>query len=131
MKSKKFGRKYYNVKTKTSDGIVHDSGREATRWAQLCLLQRAGKITGLRRQVAYELIPAQYETYERYSKKGQRLKDGARLLERKVEYVADFVYTDAETGENIVEDAKGMRTKDYIIKRKLMLAVHSIRIKEV
>ena len=54
-----------------------------------------------------------------------------RLLERKVTYVADFVYTDAETGENIVEDAKGVRTKDYIIKRKLMLAVHSIKVKEV
>lgn len=54
-----------------------------------------------------------------------------RLLERKVEYVADFVYTDVETGENIVEDTKGIRTTEYIIKRKLMLAVHSIRIKEV
>ncbi len=79
----------------------------------------------------YELIPAQYETYERYSKKGERLKDGARLLERKVDYVADFVYTDVEIGENVVEDSKGIRTKDYILKRKLMLAVHGIRIKEV
>lgn len=78
----------------------------------------------------YELIPAQYETYERYGKKGQRLKDGVRLLEKSVCYVADFVYTIAETGENVVEDSKGVRTKDYIIKRKLMLAVHGIRIKE-
>lgn len=131
MRFKKYGQKYHNTKTQTLDGIVHDSYKEAARWEQLLLLQRAGKITNLRRQVAYELIPNQYETYERYSKNGKRLKDGVRLLERKVEYVADFVYTDAETGENIVEDAKGMRTKDYIIKRKLMLAVHSIRIKEV
>ena len=123
--------KYYNVKTRTSDGNVFDSGKEARRWEQLLLLQKAGKITELRRQVAYELIPAQYETYPRYSKKGDRLKDGQRLLERKVDYVADFVYTDAETGQTIVEDSKGMRTKDYILKRKLMLAVHSIRIKEV
>ena len=127
----RFKNKYYNVKTKTMDGLVFDSTKEAQRWEQLLLLQRAGKITELRRQVAYELIPAQYETYPRYSKKGDRLKDGKRLLERKVEYLADFVYTDAETGENIVEDAKGMKTKDYIIKRKLMLAVHGIRIKEV
>ena len=99
----------------------------------MLLLQRAGKIVELRRQVPYELIPHQYETYERYSKKGERLKDGTRLVERKVEYVADFVYTDAETGETIVEDTKSTatRTKDYIIKRKLMLAVHSIRIREV
>lgn len=123
--------KYYNIKTRALDGTVFDSHKEAIRWDELLLLQRAGKITELRRQVEYELIPAQYETYERYGKSGQRLKDGVRLLERKVCYVADFVYTDAETGENIVEDAKGVRTKDYILKRKLMLAVHSIRIREV
>jgi hypothetical protein len=123
--------KYYNIKTRALDGTVFDSHKEARRWDELLLLQRAGKITDLQRQVRYELIPAQYETYERYGKKGQKLKDGVRLLEKKVCYVADFVYTDAETGENIVEDAKGIRTKDYILKRKLMLAVHSIRIKEV
>lgn len=123
--------KYYNIKTRALDGTVFDSLKEARRWDELTLLQRAGKISDLQRQVKYELIPAQYQTYERFSKKGERLKDGVRLLERKVEYVADFVYTDAETGETIVEDAKGMRTKDYILKRKLMLAVHSIRVKEV
>jgi tRNA A22 N-methylase len=114
-------RKYYNIKTKTSDGIVFDSQKEALRWEQLRILER---------QVAYEIIPAQYETYDRYSKTGKRLKDGQRLVERKVEYVADFVYTDAQTGERIVEDAKGVRTKDYIIKRKLMHAVHGIKIHE-
>lgn len=123
--------KYYNVKTRALDGTVFDSHKEARRWQELLLLQKAGKITDLRRQVEYELIPNQYETYERYGKDGKRLKDGERLLERKVTYVADFVYTIAETGENIVEDAKGVRTKDYILKRKLMLAVHSIRVKEV
>lgn len=127
----RFNSKYYNIKTRASDGIVFDSHKEARRWEQLLLLQKAGKIVELQRQVAYELIPAQYETFPRYSKKGERLKDGQRLLERKVEYVADFVYTDAETGELIVEDTKGVKTKDYILKRKLMLAVHSIRIKEV
>ena len=123
--------KYYNVKTRALDGSVFDSNKEARRWDELLLLQRAGKISDLQRQVKYELIPAQYETYERYSKKGERLKDGVRLLERKVEYVADFVYTIADTGENVVEDTKGVKTKDYILKRKLMLAVHGIRIKEV
>ena len=126
----RYRNKYYNVKTKTSDGQVFDSMKEARRWEQLLLLLKAGEITELQRQVAYELIPDQYETYERYGKRGQRLKDGVRLVERKVEYVADFVYT-TKTGENVVEDTKGVKTKDYIIKRKLMLAVHSIRIKEV
>lgn len=126
--------KYYNIKTKTSDGIVFDSNKEARRWEQLLLLQKAGKITSLRRQVRYELVPAQYETRIRYSAKtGKRLKDEIRLVERKVEYIADFVYTDAETGENIVEDVKSQatRTPEFIIKKKLMLAVHGIRIKEV
>lgn len=125
--------KYYNVKTRTSDGLVFDSTKEARRWEQLLLLQRAGKITSLQRQVPYELLPNQYETYPRYSKKGERLKDGTKLIERAVNYIADFVYTDTETGENIVEDTKSTatRTKDYIIKRKLMYAIHGIRIKEI
>ena len=123
--------KYYNVKTKTSDGTVFDSMKEARRWEQLLLLQKAGKISSLQRQVSYELLPNQYETYERYSKSGKRLKDGTRLVERKVDYVADFVYSDTETGALVVEDTKGVKTTDYIIKRKLMYAVHGIKIKEV
>ncbi len=79
--------------------------------------QRAGAISNLREQVPYELIPA------------HRFEDGT--LERACKYIADFVYTDNETGETIVEDTKGVRTKEYIIKRKLMLFRHGIRIKEV
>lgn len=52
-----------------------------------------------------------------------------KLIERGVYYIADFVYY--RDGEYIVEDTKGVRTKDYIIKRKLMLYVHGIKIKEV
>ena len=95
-----YNSKYYNVKTRALDGTVFDSHKEARRWDELLLLQRAGKISDLQRQVRYELIPAQYETIERYGKDGRRLKDGVRLLERKVDYVADFVYTIADTGEN-------------------------------
>ena len=65
------GNKYGNVKTVTSDGIKHDSIKEANRWCELKLLERAGKITDLQRQVPFELIPAQYEEYERYSKSGK------------------------------------------------------------
>jgi len=123
--------KYGNIMTKTSDGKVFDSKREAGRYEQLRLLERAGEITDLRLQIPYELIPNQYETYERYGKRGQRLKDGVRLLEKKVEYIADFVYKDAKTGVEYVEDTKGKRTKEYIIKRKLMLYVHGIKIREI
>lgn len=120
--------KYQAIKT-VVNGIEFDSRKEARRYQELLLLQRAGVIQDLKMQVKYILVPAQYETYERYGKNGQRLKDGQRLLEKECAYVADFVYT--ENGIEIVEDTKGVKTKDYIIKRKLMLYTHGIRIKEV
>ena len=120
--------KYYAKKT-MFNGIEFDSRKEARRYSELLLLQRAGAIRDLELQKKYVLIPAQYETYERYGKKGQRLQDGHRLVEKECAYLADFVYK--EDGETIVEDTKGIKTKDYIIKRKLMLYVHGIKIKEV
>lgn len=102
--------KYGNIKTRTSDGIVHDSMKEANRWCELNLLLKAGKIQDLQRQVKFELIPKQ---------------DG----ERAVHYVADFVYV--EDGKKIVEDVKGMRTREYKLKKKMMLFFHGIRIKEI
>lgn len=96
-------------------------------------LNKAGKITGLQLQREFELIPAQREhtneIYEKGPNKG-RFKPG-KLLECKCSYVADFVYWDLENNCMVVEDAKGMRTKEYIIKRKLMLHIYGIRIKEV
>lgn len=120
--------KYKAIKC-TVNGIEFDSRKEARRFQELSLLERAGEILNLRRQVKYILIPAQYETYERYGKKGQRLKDGKRLLEKECSYIADFVYE--EGGKLVVEDTKGIKTKDYIIKRKLMLYINGIKIKEV
>ena len=112
--------KYHNRKVQTYDGNVHDSRKEAVRWVQLKLLERAGQITELKRQVKFVLIPTQYEKDENGKKK---------LLEKEASYIADFTYN--ENGQFIVEDAKGFRTKDYIIKRKLMLYVHKIKIREV
>ena len=120
--------KYQAIKT-TVDGIEFDSRKEARRYQELLLLQRAGAIRNLQRQVKYVLIPAQYDTYARLGKKGQRLKDGKVLLERECAYIADFVYE--ENGKTVVEDTKGVKTKDYTIKRKLMLYVHNIKIREV
>ena len=120
--------KYYNKKT-CIDGIEFDSRKEARRYQELKLMERAGVIQDLKMQVKYVLIPAQYETVERYGKSGQRLKDGQKLLEMECSYIADFVYT--ENGKEIVEDTKGIKTKDYIIKRKLMLWIHGIRVREV
>lgn len=117
--------KYRNIK---SGGC--DSRKEARRLQQLQLLEKAGEIRDLQTQVKFVLIPAQYETYERYSKQGKRLKDGVRCVERECAYYADFVYTISATGENIVEDTKSKvtQTKDFVIKKKLMLAVHGIKI---
>lgn len=105
----------------------HASKKEHDRAAQLRLWERAGVISGLREQVSYELIPAQYGTCGT-DFKGRPVRV---LLERAVRYVADFVYTDCDTGDTVVEDTKGVRTRDYIIKRKLMLAVHGIQIREI
>ena len=120
--------KYGNRKVVVG-GIQYDSQKEANRHRELMLLERAGEIENLQRQVTFELIPAQYEVWERYGKKGQRLKDGQKCLEQACVYIADFVYE--EDGKRVVEDVKGYRTKEYRLKRKLMLYVHGVRIHEI
>ena len=111
----------YSNKKAVYNGILFDSKREQKRYSELLLLQRAGAITNLELQKVFELIPAQYETLEN-GKKG-------KCLERAVTYRADFYYI--ENGVPVVEDAKGFRTEVFKIKKKLMLYVHGIRIKEV
>lgn len=106
--------KYRNVKT-VVDGITFDSKKEAERYGRLKLLQRAGRISDLKLQVEFVLFPSYIEN--------------GKVIERAWKYVADFVYT--ENGRQIVEDAKGKRTAEYIGKRKAMLAIHNIRIREV
>ena len=101
--------KYHNKKT-VVDGITFDSKKEADRYVELSIMQKAGTIQGLKMQVPFELIPKQ---------KG----------ERAVKYIADFVYS--EYGQEFVEDVKGKRTPEYVMKRKLMLERHGIRIREV
>lgn len=117
----------YGSKKARVNGIVFDSKKEAIRFKELSLLERAGKITDLKRQVKFVLIPAQREP-NTIGKRGGMKK--GKLLERECSYLADFTYKDAG-GNLIVEDTKGMRTKDYIIKRKLMLFIHGIQIKEI
>lgn len=120
--------KYGNRKI-TRDGMEFDSLKEYRRFCELRLLERAGKVTDLQRQVKFVLIPTQYERFERYSTKtGKRLVDGVRVAEKEVSYIADFVYT--QDGKQVVEDTKGFRTADYILKRKMMLYFHGIKIKE-
>jgi len=106
--------KYGNKKVEVN-GILFDSKKEARRYLELTALEAAGEIKNLRRQFKFLLIPS------------QRI-DG-KVVEREVSYVADFVYE--QNGETIVEDTKGMKTKDYILKRKMMLFFLGVRIREV
>lgn len=122
-------RSKYGNKKVVVNGLKFDSKKEAQRYSYLLMLKNAGTITELELQKEFEIIPAQYETFARYGKNGKRLKDGRRCLERPVKYIADFVYR--KDGELIVEDTKGMLTPDYVIKRKLMLYIHGIRISEI
>ena len=123
--------KYHNEKI-VYDGIKFDSKKEAKRYQQLKMMEKAGYIYDLKRQVKYELIPAQHI-------------DG-KCVERAMTYTSDFEYyvmkplqqktvmadRDAKTiGQHIVEDVKGVRTEVYKIKRKLMLYKYGIRITEV
>lgn len=107
--------KYGNKKT-TVDGKVFDSKKEAMRYIELREMQKAGKIYGLECQKVFELIPK------------QRDENGKAV--RNCEYIADFVYQDKD-GKTVVEDTKGFRTKDYIIKRKLMLHIYGITVTEL
>jgi hypothetical protein len=124
--------KYRNKKI-VRNGIEFDSIREYRRYSELSLLEKSGDITELQRQVVFPLIPTQREepceVYKRGKNKG--LPKPGRVLEKEVNYIADFVYRNSLTGEIIVEDVKGFRTKDYILKRKMMLYFHNIRIREV
>jgi len=105
--------KYRNVKT-VVDGITFDSKREADRYCELKLLQRAGRITDLRLQVPFELQPA-------FTVNGKKV--------RPIHYIADFMYK--ENGVYVVEDAKGHRTKEYMLKRKMYAYKYGREIKEV
>lgn len=96
--------KFRAKKTPCNHGHMHDSAKEAARCNILHIMQAKGMISDLQIQVKYELVPAQ---------KFQNMPN-----ERAVTYKADFVYL--ENGLKVIEDTKGMKTKDYIIKRKLV-----------
>lgn len=99
--------KYRNVRSKG-----RASRRETRRAEELYLLQKLGEITDLEEQVKYELIPKQ---------------EG----ERAVTYTLDFRYFDKRDKKWHHEDSKGFKTQQYVIRRKLMLWIHKIKVEEV
>lgn len=133
MAGNKFGAKKFKD---PATGMEFDSKAEYRRWCELCLLEKAGKISGLCRQVKYELIPAQRAESTGVYKAGPQKglpKPGA-VIEMATSYVADFIYF-GEDGKLVVEDVKGCKKGAaydlFAIKRKLMLYVHGIKVKEV
>ena len=109
----------YHAKRWELDGKVFDSQKEARRYQELRLMERAGLIMNLRMQFPFVLIPEQKD-------------ESGKVLERAVKYKADFMYL-TKDGKIVVEDvkSKATKTREYIIKRKLMLKVHGIQIREV
>lgn len=125
----------YHSKKIVVDGLTFDSKKEWRRFCELSLLEGAGEIADLQRQVKFVLIPAQYEesgeAYKRGIHKGEKKR--GKLLERECAYFADFTYT--KNGEKVVEDVKGYKGggayEVFKIKRKLMLERYGIRVQEV
>lgn len=113
------GNKLHAEKT---DGYA--SKKEAKRAAELRLMEQAGEISDLHEQVRYELLPP------------YRDKNG-KVIERGVDYVADFCYVVTATGERVVEDVKGYRNPSsapyrvFVLKRKMMLHRYGISVREV
>lgn len=107
--------KYHNKKIMV-DGVLFDSKKEYKRYLDLKLLEKAGRIKDLERQVSFELQPA----FTLNNKKFQ-----------KITYIADFVYFDNDKNKQIVEDVKGFKTKDYNLKKKLFAYKYGFEIEEI
>lgn len=122
-------RKYGNSKT-VFKGVEYDSKRERDRHIFLLNAEREGIISDLKRQVTFHLLPAQYETVQKQLK--TKTKEVSVCVERAVDYKADFTYM--KDGQLVVEDtkiAKKLLPPEYVLKRKMMLYFHGIKIKEV
>ena len=118
----------YGSKKVTYNGITFDSKKEMYRYIRLKSMQDEGLISDLRMQVPYEIIPAVYE--EEIVQLKTKVKTINKCVQRAAYYLADFVYKDKD-GNEVVEDAKGMRTEKYLLKKKMMRAFLGITIKEV
>jgi len=104
--------KYHNKKV-IWRGEKFDSIKERDRYAELLLLQRARKITGLSRQVAFQLT-------QNHRVDGELIRESS--------YIADFTYW--EDGKFVVEDCKGFRTDLYRLKKKMLLEKYGYLIRE-
>lgn len=124
-------RKYRNTPVEVF-GIKFDSRKEANYYLLLREQQDKGKISDLRMQVPFELIPAVYKEEIKHLKTKDKIE--RRCIQRATHYLADFVYKDNDTGREVVVDVKSPITRqnaEYRLKKKMMLALKNIEIKEV
>lgn len=117
----------YHAKSVVIDGIKFPSGKEGARFLHLQELEKRGEISNLRRQVRFELLPAAYKDVVKHLKTKDKVV--RRLFLNPVSYVADFVYE--KDGQTVVEDTKGYKTPEYVIKKKMMYALKGIEIQEI
>lgn len=110
-----FRNKYKNKKT-VIDNIKFDSKKEANRYKELKLLEKAGHIKNLRLQPKFELLP-------KYEINGRKV--------RAMYYIADFEYEEVTTGEKVIEDVKGVKTAVYRLKKKLFEHQYQTEIREI
>lgn len=103
------GSKYHAKPTTTSDGVSHASTKEARRWEELKSLERSGIVSDLRRQVTFDIVIGNHKICR---------------------YIADFCYFEKGRKNEIVEDVKGFRTREYQLKKKLMRAIYNVEIRE-
>lgn len=113
--------------------LKFDSKREAEWYLIYKDMERRGEISNLRLQVPYELVPGVYQEVEvvKHLKTKDKIVKKKVTIDNPVRYIADFVYLDNKSGKEVVIDVKGRRTKEYIIKRKLMRYLKGIEVIEV
>ena len=121
-------RNKYHARKVNICGIDFDSKKEGMRYLLLKDMERTGEIHNLQLQVPFELLPAIYRDETVHLK--TKDKTVPKLVQRSVTYVADFVYTDKD-GNTHVEDTKGVRTPEFILKKKMMLALKGIEVIEI
>ena len=95
----------YGYRKVLLDGYSFDSVKEANRYKELMMLQKCGEINGLKLQPVYVL-------QDGFDYKGKRI--------RAIKYIGDFEYIESKSGEKVLEDTKGFKTKDYLLKAKML-----------
>lgn len=133
-------RSKYHAKPTTVDGIVFHSAKEARRYAELKLLEKAGQIRNLLLQPRYRLYVHDLTVAAKLRRAAARIRGKHDPIDpfKIGEYVGDFQYeehglsaSENERWDRVVEDVKGFSTPLYKWKRKHVEAQYGITIREI